>query len=137
MDISRDNRDALELLIGFADLGRMWSSAINQAAGFEVSDNQSVVLLTRMAIDGPVRPGEIVESTGLTSGGVTKLIARLEKRGLVKRSHGDYPDDRRAVRVTLTPKGEEVASHFADELRLRMRELEPLLKRFSRLAGDL
>jgi DNA-binding MarR family transcriptional regulator len=49
------------------------------------------------------RAREMAETIGLTPAGVTAIIDRLEKRGLVRRT----PDskDRRAIRVELTPAG--------------------------------
>jgi DNA-binding MarR family transcriptional regulator len=42
----------------------------------------------------------------LTQAGISRLISRLEKRGLVERR--DDPDDARACRIRLTVKGVEV-----------------------------
>ena len=41
----------------------------------------------------------------LTQAGISRLVSRLEKRGLVKRS--DDPDDARAQRISLTARGVE------------------------------
>ena len=41
-----------------------------------------------------------------TSGGLTRLIARMEEAGLLVRS--PHPDDRRAAFIVATPKGEEL-----------------------------
>ena len=124
-------------MIGFTDFGRTWTNSINRSVGFDVSDNQSIVLLSRLAIDGTMRPGEIAELAGLSSGGVTKLVTRLEKQGLVSRSHDSVPDDRRAVLVSLTPRGEEITAEFAGEFRLLMVALGPLVKKFSHLSGNV
>ncbi len=137
MKISPEDQDVLELLIGFAYLGRTWTESVNRRVGFDVSDNQSIALFSRLAIDGAVRPGEIMELTGLSSGGATKLVTRLEEQGLVSRSHGSIPDDRRAVLVSLTPRGEEVVAEFAGEFRRLMVALGPLLKDLSNLAGNV
>jgi len=57
----------------------------------------------------------------ISSGGVTHLVDRLERRGLVGRRPG--VGDRRSVRVALTPAGRVVAdramaAHASTELRL-------------------
>jgi DNA-binding MarR family transcriptional regulator len=136
MDIPPQEREALELLIGFASVGRILTAAIDRMVEFDVSDNQSLVVLSVMAIDGPIRPVQIAELTGLTSGGATKLVTRLETNGLVRRSYGEDPADLRSTRVSLTDEGEELAALIAQEFQLQMGQVGPLLKRFSRLAGN-
>ena len=50
---------------------------------------------------GPKKPRDLALALGLTTGAVTSLIDRLERRGLVLRSPD--PDDRRGVLVVPTP----------------------------------
>ncbi|HJT56528.1 MAG TPA: MarR family transcriptional regulator [Ktedonobacteraceae bacterium] len=50
--------------------------------------------------------GEIASVLGISSAAATKAIARLERKGLVKRSENIL--DRRGVDVSLTRKGTEV-----------------------------
>lgn len=49
---------------------------------------------------------DLCEDALLTQAGVSRLVARLERRGLVERS--DDPHDGRASRISLTPEGLEV-----------------------------
>lgn len=49
---------------------------------------------------GPLKPRDLAEGLGLTTGAVTSLIDRLERRGLVSRSPD--PGDRRGVLVVPT-----------------------------------
>lgn len=49
-------------------------------------------------------PGALVRETGVTSGTMTNRVDRLVSRGLVRRDSD--PDDRRSVRVELTPAGQ-------------------------------
>ncbi|WP_371673176.1 MarR family transcriptional regulator [Streptomyces sp. NBC_00289] len=71
------------------------------ASDFEVLD----VLAEARAADGDCvyRVQEIAERVHLSQSALSRLIARLEKDGLVER--GMCPEDRRGVRVGLTPKG--------------------------------
>ncbi|WP_409473853.1 MarR family winged helix-turn-helix transcriptional regulator [Streptomyces sp. HC307] len=71
------------------------------ASDFEVLD----VLAGGAAADGvcAYRVQEISERVHLTQSALSRLIARLEKDGLVERTM--CPEDRRGVRVTLTGKG--------------------------------
>ena len=52
---------------------------------------------------GPLLLGDLQRKILVSSGGVTYLVDRLEKRGLVERV--DCPEDRRARYAKLTPAG--------------------------------
>lgn len=55
---------------------------------------------------GPLLLGEVQRKILVSSGGITYLVDRLEKRGLVERRA--CPEDRRARYAALTPSGEEL-----------------------------
>lgn len=55
---------------------------------------------------GPLNPGELARSVALKPPTVSGILDRLEARGLVTRRRRD--DDKRQVRVKLTPAGEAV-----------------------------
>ncbi|CAL9635237.1 MarR family transcriptional regulator [Streptomyces sp. Tu 3180] len=70
------------------------------ASDFEVLD----VLAAHSAAHGcSYRVQEISERVHLSQSALSRLIARLEREGLVER--GICPEDRRGVRVSLTAKG--------------------------------
>ncbi|MEV8592334.1 MarR family transcriptional regulator [Streptomyces sp. NPDC052012] len=70
------------------------------ASDFEVLD----ILAESSAEQGcSYRVQEISERVHLSQSALSRLIARLEKEGLVER--GMCPEDRRGVRVSLTGKG--------------------------------
>ncbi|HLJ77475.1 MAG TPA: MarR family transcriptional regulator [Acidobacteriaceae bacterium] len=48
---------------------------------------------------GPMTPGALAQCSGLSSGGVTVVLDRLEKAGYVRRSA--HPEDRRSVLVSI------------------------------------
>jgi MarR family 2-MHQ and catechol resistance regulon transcriptional repressor len=54
---------------------------------------------------GPLTLGEVQRKILVSSGGITYLVDRLEKAGLVERR--PCPTDRRAYYAALTPAGEE------------------------------
>ena len=58
--------------------------------------------LDMVYLQGPVTAGQIMQHTKLTSGAVTGLIDRLEKRGYVERVV--EPSDRRKVLVRIVPE---------------------------------
>jgi DNA-binding MarR family transcriptional regulator len=81
------------------------------------------VLLTLRRAGAPyaLTPGALLKAAMITSGAMTNRIDRLAAKGLVERSPG--PDDRRSVRVQLTPRAHELideffAAHLANEARL-------------------
>jgi DNA-binding MarR family transcriptional regulator len=62
------------------------------------------VLLHLGRSPGGFRPmGELVNATAFTSGGVTRLVDRIEQAGYVERR--PCPDDRRVTYVGLTARG--------------------------------
>jgi DNA-binding MarR family transcriptional regulator len=61
------------------------------------------VLYALSAVPDGLRITELLEDVLLTQPGMSRLIARLEARGLVERA--DDPEDRRACRVRLTEAG--------------------------------
>lgn len=57
---------------------------------------------------GPMLLNEVQRRILVSSGGITYLVDRLEKRGLVERR--DCPGDRRARLAALTPEGETLVA---------------------------
>jgi DNA-binding MarR family transcriptional regulator len=70
--------------------------------GVLVPREYGVLYALAAAPDG-LRITELLDDVLLTQPGMSRLIARLEARGLVERA--DDPDDRRACRVRLTESG--------------------------------
>jgi MarR family transcriptional regulator, organic hydroperoxide resistance regulator len=68
------------------------------ALGLHPTDMQFVNLLDLL---GPMTPGALARWSGLSSGGVTVVLDRLESAGYVRREPN--PDDRRSVLVHLQP----------------------------------
>lgn len=77
-------------------------------------DTPQLGVLISLDVFGPQQPGSIAALLGLTSGGVSKMIDRLEGSGLVRRAHGAVPGDRRAVLVELTDLGRDAIVAFED-----------------------
>ena len=57
-------------------------------------------LIDRLRSDGPQKPSQLARSVGLTSGGLSIALERLERIGYIRRSQ--HPDDRRSVLVETT-----------------------------------
>lgn len=62
---------------------------------------------------GPMLLGEVQKRILVSSGGVTYLVDRLERRGLVERQ--ECPSDRRARYAVLTAAGEELIARVFPE----------------------
>jgi MarR family transcriptional regulator, organic hydroperoxide resistance regulator len=69
------------------------------ALGLHPTDMQFVNLLDLL---GPMTPGALAQCSGLSSGGVTVVLDRLEGAGYVRREA--HPHDRRSVLVHLQAK---------------------------------
>ncbi|GAA3042857.1 MarR family transcriptional regulator [Streptosporangium longisporum] len=116
-------------------------------ARFGINRGEFDVLATLRRSGEPFQlsPKELSASLMLTSGGMTGRLDRLERAGLVTRSPD--PDDRRALVITLTGRGREVADEAVvaglaaqrelfDRLPVRSRErLADLLRDLLAAAG--
>lgn len=91
------------------------------AAGLSDGDFDVLASLRRGGPPYELTPGQLVESTMVTSGAVTKRVDRLVAAGLVLREV--CADDARSRRIRLTSDGvtlvdDVVAKHLANEHRL-------------------
>jgi MarR family transcriptional regulator, organic hydroperoxide resistance regulator len=69
-----------------------------EKAGLGLTDMQ---MLHMLQLYGPSTPSHLAKWTGLSSGGVTVALDRLEKAGYLRR--GPNPEDRRSLLITLIP----------------------------------
>src|ERR1700683_4258696 len=69
-----------------------------EKAGLGLTDMQ---MLHMLQLYGPSTPGRLSAWTGLSSGGVTVALDRLEKAGYLRREPN--PADRRSLLITLIP----------------------------------
>lgn len=65
----------------------------------------SLLVLQKMSREGPQRLGDLAEELDFTSGAVTGLCDKLEKKSLARRIRRG--DDRRSVWLDITPRGRE------------------------------
>src|SRR6188472_2251304 len=73
-----------------------------------VSLNRLELLLHLHLKDGRRRMSDLADALLVSRGGATRLVARAEEDGLVRRE--TPPDDRRATYAVLTEAGEEAAA---------------------------
>ncbi|WP_437969996.1 MarR family transcriptional regulator [Sorangium sp. So ce260] len=109
-----------ELIDGLGDrLGRelstqsvLFHQAIAERLGLKGTDHKYLDVVRRAAEAGPVTPGDLVQLTGLTSGGVTGVLDRLEAAGFVRRVK--HPSDRRQLVVEpVVERYAEIGALFA------------------------
>jgi DNA-binding MarR family transcriptional regulator len=115
----------------------MSNQQIADRVGLRLTDMQCINVLELM---GPSTPGELARFTGLTTGGVTVMLDRLERGGYLKREPN--PRDRRSVLVHLNPAKLKKIQAFYDEINDRMtalldetseRELRSVVKLLSKM----
>jgi DNA-binding MarR family transcriptional regulator len=98
--------------------------AIARKAGLSGTDHKYLGFLIEK---GQMTAGELANLTGLTTGAVTGLIDRLEKKKLVKRQFAE--DDRR--KVIIEPNTENIMALFVPLYKEYRRKSEMLLASFS------
>ena len=65
-------------------------------------------------------PAQIAEQIGVDRSAVTRLLDRLEKKGLVRREHDQL--DRRSVKVLITEPGKMMVGHMDDAAEKHQKE---------------
>jgi DNA-binding MarR family transcriptional regulator len=88
-----------------------------EKVGLSLTDMQMIHVLQ---LYGPATPGRLATWTGLSSGGVTVALDRLEKAGYIRR--GPNPADRRSLIVTLAPVRMRKAAGIYAEVERQTRE---------------
>ncbi|RYG38645.1 MarR family transcriptional regulator [bacterium] len=107
------------------ELTRAMNRAMQSETGIGMEE-YGVLLGLEISENGMMRMGEISDRVSLTPSGVTRLVDRLEKDGLVCRK--SCPNDRRALHCVITEAGlakreeawavysREIESRFASQL---------------------
>lgn len=123
------------LIIALANLGLAATGAVKPELGdADITGNTSLLLLCELGQRGPMRPRQLLELSGLTSGGLTKQLDHLEQAGVIERSFGTLATDRRGSIVALTDKGLAIVDRLGrvmaenlDALRGPIREITDLM----------
>lgn len=82
---------------------------------------------------GQLRPAQLGTALHLTSSGTSTMLDRLEEAGLINRLREPGHPDRRAVTLTLTPRGNQAADIALDTLDRHATGLCPALRLGTRL----
>jgi DNA-binding MarR family transcriptional regulator len=125
-----------KLLLLISDYGRIATRAMLEVSPDpELTAPASVAVLCTLDLDGPRRPGTLQEITGLSSGGVSKLLDRMEAAGVVKRSSGAVPGDNRGVLVSITRRGRTLTGRFAGAIARELPAPRQIAKEFATVVG--
>ena len=85
-------------------LMREYQKCVLKPVGLTPSDYSILGALRRAGPPRRLKPGDLYNAVGCSPGGLTKMIGRLEKRGLIERS-SDL-EDGRSFQIGLTAEGE-------------------------------
>ena len=109
------------LMLLLAEFGETVSQAMKEATGEpDLVGNAPIRVLATLDLSGPQRPADLAELSGMSSGGLSKLLDRMEEAGAIERVQGAVPGDRRGVLVSLTERGQVLLRTFTEELALRL-----------------
>lgn len=120
---------AAELESAWIEVGRLFlnrriSSAVGRGPEDELSPVQHVAVTALR--QHPMRVGELASHLGLAESSVTRLVDRLQARGLAERH--ELRTDRRAVVVALTREGRVIADHAAERRRRYLTDILDVLE---------
>jgi DNA-binding MarR family transcriptional regulator len=102
------------LMVAVTRLAITQTRAAGTAARVAGVNPTSYAILSELALDGWLTNGQIAERLGMSTGGVTPALDRLERSGFVERNPN--PADRRSSVVSMTPRGEAVMRSAGDVL---------------------
>jgi DNA-binding MarR family transcriptional regulator len=117
-------RDVLRTYLQLLTLGEPFLLELWRSSGITLAQFRVLRAVSR----GPCTAGELAEQVGIPRSSLSRMLDRLEQRGLVVRQ-GDAAD-RRRVRVDITPTGLEALSRLAPEA------TESLLRACANLAAE-
>jgi len=102
------------LLVTFHHLRKKLDQDMQAMTSYPVTRTQFILLLL-ISREGSPKLARLAEEMNVQPSAITVLIDRLEKLNYVKRITD--PDDRRSVRVELTPLGREIIHDFRQRRR--------------------
>ncbi|TMR91565.1 MarR family winged helix-turn-helix transcriptional regulator [Nonomuraea basaltis] len=90
-------------------VGRELGTALDRAfARFGLTTQQAALLLH--VADQPTSPSRLTDALGTDTAGMTRLLDRLETKGLLRRQR--HAQDRRAITIEVTDTGRDLLPHL-------------------------
>src|SRR6195952_941433 len=116
-------RAGVEVIAQMVELGAdtMW----RYLADREELSASATLVLNRLNREGPMRLTALAEAEGASQSGMTQLVQRLERQGLLEK--WSDPDDGRVSLVRLGEAGTQNWDSRADVRRQRIADLFPAL----------
>jgi DNA-binding MarR family transcriptional regulator len=137
MPAEESRAQAQTVVLHMSHLGSLLSArAAASVRDAELVEDLPMLLLFSLDLHGPARPTAIQEITGLSSGGVTKLVERMEAKGMVRRRTGVIKQDRRGVLVELTRKGRQASHAMGDAIAEQLAEARPMAQELTHLLRE-
>jgi DNA-binding MarR family transcriptional regulator len=128
------SHSAARLLLLLAEFGSTVSNAMKAAVGeAELVGNTPILIMCHIDLHGPQRPVNLEKLTGLTSGGLSHMLDRMEGLGVVERGRQAVRGDRRGVLVSLTVDGTALLKAMTAELERRVPETRALVEEIVRV----
>jgi DNA-binding MarR family transcriptional regulator len=120
-----------------------YSEKIFAAHGFTTLEFDALATLLRVAENGRMKPSEIYKNLIVSSGGITKVLKKLQQLELV--SCIPDPEDKRSHWVEITAKGEtiglavlkEVIQAHKNNLRATAKELQSMGDKLENIVEQL
>lgn len=94
-----------------------------EAHGVTAAQFKVLIIVTQYQVD---TPAELCRYLGLDSGSMTRMLDRLEQKGLILRNR--CPEDRRQVRLALSADGQRLADRLPQVGAAAMNELVGVLQ---------
>jgi len=91
------------LLTEFYDKMSSWEQSVVKDTGYSLAQVHTIEVL---GSHGALRMKELAQKLGITTGTLTVQVDKLVVAGMIDRC--PHPDDRRAIVVKLTSKGEQL-----------------------------
>ena len=115
----RAGRATPEQIGAWQALARAWTSSLRsqgtalEGTGLDLSEYDVLVTLANGPPEG-MRPTELTDRALITKSGMTRLLQRLEERGLIERRA--CPSDRRGQLIGLAPPGRHLLRRAAPDV---------------------
>ena len=128
------DKKSVELISGlgrqFSDTTIMLHEAIASKAGLSGADHKYLGILMQK---GAMTAGQLSNLTGLTTGAITGVIDRLEKKKLVKRELGK--EDRR--KIMIVPDYENAMNLLGGTFNILQNKIVSLMETFSEQEAEI
>jgi DNA-binding MarR family transcriptional regulator len=125
-----------ELIASMREFSLFLTESIDALGTIEIASDAEMAVMIAVRLDGPTRPRELARSSGMTSGGVTNLLDRLETAGLSRRRDG-VEGDQRGVVVELTAAGVAAVKEYARAYGRSFTVATPIVDRWRALFAAL